>query len=213
MRTPRERPRRLKKELPGIRGLLPKYRSGEIDAARFFEGTRRDFDRLAASLMVGWDLPSAVSVEDVAQELRLNVLRAIDRWDPSRCDLAKYAVFKACGEVKGWLNKQRGAARVKGGQGQSRYPLLLIDGAEQEERADLLDRIGSTDATQEDELDREERAAIARSIAAQLGCSVEGLHALLIVAPGDGAGERWASGMRELLARRIEGPVFDAAAE
>lgn len=213
MRIARERPRRLKRELSGIRGLLPKYRSGEITAARFFEGTRRDFDRLASNLMVGWDLPAAVSVEDVAQELRLNVLRAIDRWDPARCDLAQYAVFKACGEVKGWLNKQRSAARAKGGQGQSRYPLLLIDGAEREERAALLDRIGATEATQEDELDREERASIARRVAEQLGCSVDGLHALLVAAPGNDVEARWVADMRGVIARRIEGPVCATAAE
>lgn len=176
----REAPKsRARKARPPVHDLLPRYRRGEITSAEFLTRTQGDFQHLAEALIRGWDLPAAVDADDVAQELRRYAIEKVEDWDPARGDLAKFCIFSASEKAKKWLHQQRRAPKEKRGEHRgglpSRYPLLLLDAVDREERESLLDRLGHTDPDQEEAIDAQRRAHLARVLADALGESVEGL--------------------------------------
>ena len=130
--------------------LMPKMRSGEISVERFFAETESDFARLAEALMRRFDLPASVGVEDVAQELRILTMKKIAAWKPEGgVNLSKFVFFAANEKTRTWLNRQREAPRVRGAA--SRYPLLLLDAVEREERESMLDKVKGSLESPEDE--------------------------------------------------------------
>jgi len=156
--------------------LLPRLRAGQLSERDFLRATSCDFLRMAEALMRGWDLPASVDADDVAQELRLHVLAAIAKWDPARgADLAQFCVFRASEKAAKWLHQQRGAPKANRGRAQSRYPLLLLDAVDREEREVMLDRLGHTDADQEQLYEQQERERAARHLAQAIGMTVEEL--------------------------------------
>lgn len=178
MRTKRtEKPKRAKKPLAGVPALLPRYRRGELTADEFLRATSTDFERMAVKLMRGWDLPSAVDEQDVAQELRQLCLKAVEKWDATRgVDLARYAIFHASDRTKRWMTKQRGASRAGSGPQPSRYPLLLIDACEREEREGMLaEASGWRPPNPEDAASESEREKMAGRLSVALGKTVEQL--------------------------------------
>lgn len=164
--------------------LMPKMRSGEISVERFFAETESDFVRLADALMRRFDLPASVGAEDVAQELRILTMKKIAAWKPEGgVNLSKFVFFAANEKTRTWLNRQREAPRVRGAA--SRYPLLLLDAVEREERESMLDKVKGSLESPEDEaiahldgdapIGAERRFALARHLASALGESCEDL--------------------------------------
>ena len=164
--------------------LMPKMRSGEISVERFFAETESDFVRLADALMRRFDLPASVGVEDVAQELRILTMKKIAAWKPEGgVNLSNFVFFAANEKTQTWLNRQREAPRVRGAA--SRYPLLLLDAVEREERESMLDKVKGSLESPEDEaiahldgdapIGAERRFALARHLASALGESCEDL--------------------------------------
>lgn len=142
----------------------------------FFAAAGIDFERLAANLIRGWDIPYAVSSEDVAQELRTLTLGAIEQWDPARCDLARFVIYKASDRAKRWVHAQRGAPKERQGRQPSRHPLLLLDACEREEQREaMMARCGERSPTPEDLCVEQERARAARLLAVAIGMSVDDL--------------------------------------
>lgn len=176
MRTRRETPRRARKAPAGLPGLLPRFRRGELSVDAFFAAANLDFERLAANLIRGWDIPYAVASEDVAQELRTLALKSIGEWDPARCDLATFVIFKASDRAKRWVHAQRGAPKEHQGKQASRHPLLLLDACAREgERETMLARYGDRGPTPEELCVEQERANAARLLAVAMGMTVEDL--------------------------------------
>lgn len=178
MRTRREKPRKARKAPSGLPGLLPRFRRGELSVEAFFAAAGLDFERLAANLIRGWDIPYAVASEDVAQELRTLTLKTIGEWDPARCDLARFVIFKASDRAKRWVHAQRGAEHQQQGKQPSRHPLLLLDACDREgERESMLARYGDAGPTPEELCLEQERARKARLLAVAMGMTVEDLGA------------------------------------
>lgn len=174
MRVRRAESLRGRRKAPaGIPALLPKMRSGRLAGDDFFRATSADFVRLAAKLMRSYDLPACVELEDAAQELRLRVLEATPNWDPRRgSDLGKYADFVGCSKTRKMLDRVRGARRSTK---ESRYPLLLLDAVEAEEREALMAIGRERDPTPEEVAAGQERIDLARKIAAAVGMTVDEL--------------------------------------
>lgn len=142
----------------------------------FFAAAGLDFERLAANLIRGWDIPYAVASEDVAQELRTLALKSIGEWDPARCNLEKFVVYKASDRAKRWVHQQRGAEKDQQGKQPSRHPLLLLDACDREgERESMLAKYGDRGPTPEELCVEQERARAARILAKAMGMTVEDL--------------------------------------
>lgn len=102
---------------------LTGLRDGSIGWGGFLDRSAQDFRRLAQHLVSRWDVPPAVGVEDVEQELRIGVHRHVGRWDPERGPSLKgFVVFNAVADAKRWLHQQRGSLR-RSDSSTSRYPL------------------------------------------------------------------------------------------
>jgi hypothetical protein len=131
---------------------------------------------MAAALLRGWDVPPSAGIDDVAQELRRHLIDAIGDWDPARGrSLAEFAVYRASTRAAKWLGRQRGA---RAGGEASRYPLLLIDAVEREEREALL-RGDAEEPSPEQIAAAQERVELARKLAAAMGMAVEDLCRLV----------------------------------
>ena len=96
----------------------------------FLRRTKGDFERLAAGLLNdyrrrGHALPADVGVEDVANRMRVEALRAVGKWQPTRgVALASFVIFAARSKPRKWINQRRGC--VKDSQ-PTRAPMLLAD--------------------------------------------------------------------------------------
>jgi len=128
---------------------------------------------MASALLRGWDVPPSAGVDDVAQELRQHLLAAIGDWNPARGrSLSEFAIYRANTRAAKWLGRQR---KARSSDEASRYPLLLIDAVEREEREALLARIGEGEATPEEIATAQERAELARKLALAIGMTIEDL--------------------------------------
>lgn len=63
---------------------IAQVHAGEITDAEFFRTTDREWRSLAGYLLRRWPAPPGVEVEDVAQELRMQAILALRRYDPAR---------------------------------------------------------------------------------------------------------------------------------
>lgn len=193
--------RRARKPAAAVPALLARLRSGQLTERDFLRATSSDFGRMAQALMRGWDLPASVDVDDVAQELRIHVLATIQQWDPARGDLAPFCVFRASEKTSKWMHQQREAPKKDRGKAQSRYPLLLLDAVDRDEREVMLDALGHTEADQEQLYEAQERARAAHVLARALDMTVEELAA--------GVGRRAVRERARAVASRL-GPAFGA---
>lgn len=178
MRTRRApSPRGRRKAPAGIPALLPKLRAGRVTADAFFRATADDFLRMGAKLMKSYDLPACVELEDVAQELRIQLLAAVPRWDcTAGKGLAEFVIFVAHSKTRKWLDRAREASRSTK---ESRAPLLLIDAVEREEREALLSGDRGEEPSPDQIAVAQERVDLARKIAVAVGMTVEELSGAL----------------------------------
>lgn len=94
-----------------------------MDEGKWCTENAREIQKLARSVHRRWRIPSAVSVEDVEQEIRLGVVIALRKFDPSRgVPLDRYVGWCAIQHAKRWVHVQRGARR-RSGSSPSEYPL------------------------------------------------------------------------------------------
>lgn len=177
MRTRRAPSPRARKAPAGIPALLPQVRAGRVTPNAFFTATADDFLRMGARLMRSYDLPPCVELEDVAQELRLQLLAALPKWDcTAGKDLAEFAIFVAHSKTRKMLDRMREASRSTK---ESRTPLLLIDAVEREEKEALFAGGRDEELTPEEVTAGQERIDLARKIALAVGMSVEDLSGVL----------------------------------
>jgi DNA-directed RNA polymerase specialized sigma24 family protein len=83
--------------------------------------TLDEWKRYAASLLKRWQVPAAVEVSDVVQELLMSVSRHLAIWDSTRAAADKFLVWSATTETKRWLHRQRSAKRLDD-RSPSRHP-------------------------------------------------------------------------------------------
>lgn len=89
------------------------------DFARLERMIRADVAKLARNLRARWRVPSAVSDEDVAQELMLRIWAATARWRPGGMPFDRYVVWCAVRGAERWIHEQR-QARKRSARARSR---------------------------------------------------------------------------------------------
>lgn len=111
-------------EKDGIRRHAARLMLGEIDMAGFFWATERDWTKLATLLFKNYSekLPEAVGVDDLAQEMKVEVVRVLPKWNPGLRSVGDYLVFNCFSKAKKWVNRQRNAAN-RDGNAASRIPI------------------------------------------------------------------------------------------
>ena len=109
----------------GLEAELAKLHRGRSSFDEFARATRGDWRRLAGYLRRRWQVPAAVEVEDVEQELLIAAWRAVDAWNPARgVTLRSYVVWTAATDAKKFLHRQRAALRRDDGAA-SRHDLAM----------------------------------------------------------------------------------------
>ncbi len=105
LKYPNARPTPLESELDGLR-------TGKMTFDQFVRSTAGDWTRLASYLRGRWQVPSAVDVDDVRQEMLLAAWRAVAAWDDTRgVSLRSFVLWTAITLAKKWLHGQRAALR------------------------------------------------------------------------------------------------------
>jgi len=92
------------------------------DFVGFYRLAHPDLERIAKYLLRRWDVPEAVEVEDVVQELASAAWWAMQRWDPTLATLHEYVMFNMTDKAKKELHKQRNAYR-RDGSAPGRYEI------------------------------------------------------------------------------------------
>jgi DNA-directed RNA polymerase specialized sigma24 family protein len=94
-----------------------------MSVATFFAMYDRQLHGMARALMRRWQVPSAVTEEDVFQELCLGAWRAWQTWQAGRGSMTReaYAICSARLHAQRWMHEQRGALR-RSGKAPSRFP-------------------------------------------------------------------------------------------
>lgn len=92
--------------------------------ARFRAAYARQVASMARLLLGRWKAPSAVSAEDVEQEVWMGAWRAWERYAPSRGGMTREAFALCCGrlDAQRWLQVQRNAPR-RSSRASGRYPM------------------------------------------------------------------------------------------
>ena len=91
------------------RALL-QVRGGVMSFDTFAVQTKNRWERLARMLMRRWSPPSAVSEDDLVQELLLGAWLVLPKYNPKRgTSLERFVVWQATNRAKYWLHVQRGA--------------------------------------------------------------------------------------------------------
>lgn len=89
------------------------------DFVRLERAIRPDVAKLARNLRGRWRVPSAVSDEDVAQELTLRIWSAANCWRPGGMPFDRYVVWRAVRGAERWIHEQR-QARKRSARARSR---------------------------------------------------------------------------------------------
>jgi DNA-directed RNA polymerase specialized sigma24 family protein len=104
-----------------MREAIDQLLAGAITFDRFEQRTRANWSRMASRLWRRWRLPSAVSIEDIRQEMLLGCWRAVARYDPAKASAEQYLVFCAHASAKDWIHCQRNSYR-RLGKNPPRFP-------------------------------------------------------------------------------------------
>lgn len=196
--------RQLRREAERGKGIVKhaaRLRLGEITTDQFLRETARDWHNLARTLHNAYrnKLPDSLGVEDLAQEMQMEALRVMPRWNPSARCLGDFLVFNGCSKARKTLNKER-QAEGRSGKNPSRHPIpasrLVRRSDEGKATNDPLDR-GAVDADQEERLAGRE---LYRELTRELGRAAP--RAIRILREGGKAAQRF----RELpaIVRAIE---------
>jgi len=128
---------------------------GEMTFDRFVYLTGPYWRRVAGDLRSRWEVPPAIGVEDIVQELLLGVWTALDKYEAGKSPIKSFVLTRAIWSVKRWLHRERGAWGWQPKE-PSRFPLSSSDtvdqyedpgGTEQERAVEVLERmrVASTD--------------------------------------------------------------------
>jgi DNA-directed RNA polymerase specialized sigma24 family protein len=142
--------------------MLARLHAGEIEFDEFTRATEREWSALAAELLGRYEVPAAVGIDDVRQELLLAAWNATRRWGEGGISLKSWCVMQASNYAKGFIHRQRGALRHRG-TAPSRHPVALSSFSEEREERVLAARVQAP--TQERDFSRKEtiNAAIMRA--------------------------------------------------
>lgn len=96
-----------------LKGELSALHANSITWGNFYQRTRADWRRLAASEFRRWRLPQGVEVEDIEQQLLTEAAIALGKYKPdvgSMC-VGRYVIWCAVAETRHWIHAQRNAHR------------------------------------------------------------------------------------------------------
>ncbi len=97
---------------PNLDAPLLALRSGRMSFQSFERRTRNVWAAVAQHILRRWKGPTAVSEEDVKQELLVHVWIFVAHWKPEReTSITDYVVYNAYDKAKKWLHQQRNAYR------------------------------------------------------------------------------------------------------
>lgn len=104
--------------------LLEALHKQEISFDTFARKTNGDWTRLANHLWNQWRnrIPSAITEDDIKQELLMNAWMWVGKYEPGRASLRTYVLFMACSCTLRWIHCQRNAIR-RNGKAESRFPI------------------------------------------------------------------------------------------
>jgi hypothetical protein len=179
-------------------------RAGEIGDGAFLRLTGDRWRRTACYLWGHWrrKLPAWVEPEDVEQELLVQAVKYVRKWDPERSrrmPIGVYVVWSAIKRAQREMNGWRGATKHgNSGTFPSRGEVTFSRAFGPD--VDPFARLGSTEATQDEALARAERLAVALGVA-ETTAEVVVLRAIWAA---DGSARGAARLIAEDLAARLE---------
>ncbi len=165
---------------------LEKVHRREIDFDAFVRRTRRDWAMMATGLYRRWErqIPPAISLADVEQELLLGAWVGVRRWKPGKASLPAFVIWTACSRTKKWLHKQRGANQhTRKGPSTFAYCVSMLAKESQPDMPDVVERALSGEVSREE---AEDYADVLSSLH-QASTSEAGAHAIrcFVGAAGD----------------------------
>lgn len=137
--------RRRKHTTTTLEVRLHALRSGRVSFTEFSRETAADWLRIARYVLGRWQVPDAVEVIDVEQELIIAAWRACLEWDPSRgVAIDVHVRWRAITAAKKWLHRQRGALRLDD-RSPSRHPVsftaLGMDRGGMDDRSSMAEQV------------------------------------------------------------------------
>ena len=132
--------------------MVDRVARGELPFGEFARLARSDFYRLAAFVARREPLPTGVEIDDVAQVLLDRFWHYIPRWDPKRGqEASKFVKYNAVNRTRRWIRFQRSR--------QDAMNHANYERDDSEERGNAWESWHATPATQEAQIDFEQRAA------------------------------------------------------
>lgn len=143
---------------------LESLRDGRMPSGRFYANTHALWERIARSLLRRWSAPKWVTIEDLAQELRLGAWDAVWRYEPAYAaggTIGRFVIWNAIDHAKKKLHKMRGA-KLSGDadRNPSRFetPLSTMSATATTEWLEGLLTVGPTQHALYEQHEAEERA-------------------------------------------------------
>jgi hypothetical protein len=132
---------------------LEKVQRRETSFDAFWRTTRREWSMMAVALYRRWErqLPPAISVQDVEQELLLGAWVAVRRWKPGKASLPAFVIWTAQNRTKKWLHKQRGTNQhTRKGPSTFAYCVSMLAKDGQPDMPDVIERALSGEVSREE---------------------------------------------------------------